>query len=65
MTIHLISTEEFIDDDKNKQIFYYYKDDITDEEIVKLHPKVLCDKNVGVKYKHGYTLIYYTNFTEN
>ena len=55
----LKTKEEFIDDDKIKQTFYYYDDDITDEEIIKLHPRVIYDGMVGVKYRDGYTFVYY------
>ncbi len=56
---YLIEKEEFIDDDGIKQTFYYYKEDITDEDIEKLHPRIVYDTSVGVKYKDGYTLVYY------
>ena len=51
--------QDFIDEDDVKQTFYYYRPHITEEEIINLHPLIINCKDVGVKYRTNYTLVYY------
>ena len=56
--------EEFIDDDGFKQTFYYYKENITEKQLYRLHPQLKTHTNIGVKYRDGYTLVYHTEHDE-
>ena len=58
---HFISKETFIDDDGLIQTFYYYNEDITEDELCELHPNLLTALNMGVKYRNGYKLVFSYN----
>ena len=55
---HFISKETFIDDDGLIQLFYYYNEDITEDELCEVDPDLLTALNMGVKYRNGYTLVF-------